>query len=123
MVWVKHKRRPGRPATGRQPLLAFRLPSEVIDYIDRTGADRGMHRSAFVRFLLNEGLRALARKDRARRREERREERRATSEPLTAPPEPPPVIASPRARRTWRGRPLTAEEVKAAVERAERGKV
>jgi ribbon-helix-helix CopG family protein len=52
------QKRPGRPATGKDPLLTVRAPQEVIDAVDAWAAKNGAKRSAAVRRLLLLGLKA-----------------------------------------------------------------
>jgi hypothetical protein len=52
------QKRPGRPATGKNPLLTVRAPEEVIDAVDTWAAKNGLTRSSAVRELLLLGLKA-----------------------------------------------------------------
>jgi hypothetical protein len=52
------QKRPGRPATGKDPLLTIRAPLEVIDAVDTWAAKNGVTRSSAVRELLKLGLKA-----------------------------------------------------------------
>jgi hypothetical protein len=63
-VNVKQKRKPGRPATGQTPLVAFRPPVELTKAIDAWAADRGVSRSEAMRLLIEAGLRRHGRTDR-----------------------------------------------------------
>jgi hypothetical protein len=48
----------GRPATGKDPLISFRIPEPLILEIDRMAAYDGSGRSATVRRLIELGLAA-----------------------------------------------------------------
>lgn len=55
------KRKPGRPATGMDPLIGFRLPAETIAAIDAWAAaqpDRPTRSEALRRFI-EAGMKAL----------------------------------------------------------------
>jgi hypothetical protein len=52
---VMSKRKPGRPATGRDPLIALRVPRETIRAIDKWGGER-VSRSEAIRTLIEIGL-------------------------------------------------------------------
>lgn len=99
------RRKPGRPATGRDPHVPLRLPQRLLDDIDRWRADSGMTRSAAIRHLIMFALYVPPKKGRSR------------STKLPAVPEPEPAVEAYRPRRVPRG--LSAEEIAAAVERAE----
>jgi hypothetical protein len=59
-------KRRGRPATGRDPSVKVRMPAGVIDAIDRWAAKfHELDRSAAVRALVELGLRAGRKHDRA----------------------------------------------------------
>jgi hypothetical protein len=49
---VNKKRGPGRPATGHDPLLATRVPAEVIAAIDAIAEQRDSSRAAITRELI-----------------------------------------------------------------------
>ena len=54
------KRKPGRPATGRDPLITLRIPEELASQIEEWCARyEGMDRSAALRILLHRGLHSL----------------------------------------------------------------
>ena len=46
----------GRPATGKDPLVAMRLPQEMIDGLERLAAENGVSRSKVIRDLIAEHL-------------------------------------------------------------------
>jgi hypothetical protein len=46
----------GRPATGREPVLAIRLPRDLVSRIDAWAAERAMTRSAAIRRWIEKGL-------------------------------------------------------------------
>jgi hypothetical protein len=48
----------GRPATGKDPLIAFRLPPAMIDSIRRFAGKEGVSRSKALRILIERGLAA-----------------------------------------------------------------
>jgi hypothetical protein len=53
----------GRPATGKDPLVATRMPAELIKSIDNWGAEHAdASRSAAIRRLVELGLKAPAKK-------------------------------------------------------------
>jgi hypothetical protein len=51
-------KRPGRPATGKAPLLTVRASQEIIGAVDVWAKKNEMTRSAAVRQLLQLGLKA-----------------------------------------------------------------
>lgn len=56
------KKKPGRPATGHDPLLSFRLPADMIAAIDAWAAaqpDRPTRSEALRRFI-EAGMKALS---------------------------------------------------------------
>lgn len=55
-ILVRPKSR-GRPATGRDPNVGTRLPTELIERIDAWADANGMTRSAAIRALLEAALR------------------------------------------------------------------
>ncbi|MEK6217361.1 MAG: ribbon-helix-helix domain-containing protein [Boseongicola sp.] len=59
LITANWKRGRGRPATGRDPTIAVRMPAEFIDAVDRYRADENppLSRSEAVRRLLGEHLR------------------------------------------------------------------
>ena len=118
MKAVRPKRRPGRPATGRDPLVALRLPAEVIARLDQMARDRGFSRSQFFRILLEKGEEALRRKQ---IRVAKAQERNAAivAAVIAQPPEPEPEPVNIASSRYGRRR-MTPEEIKAAADRATR---
>jgi hypothetical protein len=54
------KRKPGRPATGMDPVLSGRVPKEVIARVDQWATENGFTRSIAVSKLLERGLDAAA---------------------------------------------------------------
>jgi predicted DNA-binding protein len=46
----------GRPATGKDPLVAVRLPPKMITALDKWAAREGLTRSAAVRQMIERGL-------------------------------------------------------------------
>jgi hypothetical protein len=50
------KRKMGRPATGRDPMLGGRVPAEIIAAVDAYAAKAGINRSDAMRRLLEAGL-------------------------------------------------------------------
>jgi hypothetical protein len=52
----KKKRGRGRPATGRDPVIALRLPKQTIVALDRWASAEGLTRSAAARRLIERGL-------------------------------------------------------------------
>jgi hypothetical protein len=53
---IPKKRGRGRPATGKDPLIAFRLPEAEIVRLDRWAEDNGHSRSEAVRRLIDFAL-------------------------------------------------------------------
>ena len=49
-------KRPGRPATGRDPLIGVRLPPDMIQAIDAWATARAVNRSEAVRRLIAAAL-------------------------------------------------------------------
>jgi predicted DNA-binding protein len=43
----------GRPATGRDPVTAIRLPAEMVSKIDAWAAERGIRRSVAIRAMID----------------------------------------------------------------------
>jgi hypothetical protein len=115
MKSVEQKRGRGRPATGQTPIIAVRLSADEIRRVDELAAEWGVDRSKALRELLGHGLSACTRK----KKQDAAAERRAVpAKVLAHSGEPEPTIAS--SRRPGYRRPPTAEEVKAAADRAER---
>jgi hypothetical protein len=54
-IEVIPKKKRGRPATGRDPLIALRVPAETIAEIDKWGGGR-LSRSEAIRTLIEIGL-------------------------------------------------------------------
>jgi predicted DNA-binding protein len=50
------KKRRGRPATGKDPLIALRLPLALIKKLDDWAKENGVSRSAAVRGFIERGL-------------------------------------------------------------------
>src|SRR3954452_9779345 len=94
------KRKPGRPATGRDPLISLRIPEELASQIDDWRARyEGMDRSAALRILLQRGLQASTEID--------RDMQEAVEPPWSDEP-----------RRTYVRRKLSKAEIAEAVARA-----
>jgi predicted DNA binding CopG/RHH family protein len=55
-VRPKHKKKVGRPATGRDPTITVRLPSEMIEQIEQEAALQKTGRSQVIREALQKGL-------------------------------------------------------------------
>jgi plasmid stability protein len=122
MVVVLPKRRPGRPATGRDPLLNFRLPPETLQRLADFACEHKISKSDALRWLLDEGWTRLAAvKAREARRQKKAEavQREIVKAVLAEETEPPPTPLRPY--RTGRqGKRLSPEEIKAAADRAEK---
>jgi Ribbon-helix-helix protein, copG family len=54
------KRRPGRPATGKDPFVGVRIPPALIEQIDQWAKRHGGGRSQAIRRLVEMGLNAKA---------------------------------------------------------------
>jgi Ribbon-helix-helix protein, copG family len=63
-IKVNQKKR-GRPATGRDPVSAVRLPVELTAAIDKWGEDHHANRSEAIRRLVELGLTASPPKERS----------------------------------------------------------
>jgi len=50
------KRKMGRPATGVDPMISFRLPVEIRKAVDKWSKGRGLSRSEGLRLLIEKGL-------------------------------------------------------------------
>jgi hypothetical protein len=50
------KKKPGRPATGNDPLISARVPSEIVAAIDAWADKKGATRSEAIRRLVELGL-------------------------------------------------------------------
>jgi Arc/MetJ-type ribon-helix-helix transcriptional regulator len=66
-ISVTQKRRPGRPATGHDPVMTVRLPKELTERIDRHAKSRDETRSEVMRRILEAGLAAEAGEAKPRR--------------------------------------------------------
>jgi hypothetical protein len=53
---VNIKKRGGRPATGKDPLLAARFPRELIARLNNYAKEHGISRSKALRALVTEAL-------------------------------------------------------------------
>jgi hypothetical protein len=60
-IKVSQKRGRGRPATGRDPVSAVRLPIDLTKQIDRWSEANDCNRSEAIRRLVEQGLKAEAR--------------------------------------------------------------
>ncbi|MGY4178368.1 hypothetical protein ACVIHH_003659 [Bradyrhizobium sp. USDA 4518] len=54
------KRKPGRPATGSDRLVAARMPNDLIDALDKWACANGVERSEAIRTLLWRALKTKA---------------------------------------------------------------
>jgi Arc/MetJ-type ribon-helix-helix transcriptional regulator len=57
-IKVHPKKRRGRPATGKDPLISARLPQELIDEVEGWAAANSASRSEAIRRLVELGLKA-----------------------------------------------------------------
>jgi len=55
-IKVIPKKKRGRPATGRDPVLAIRLPDKLREAVDQWAASRKITRSQAIRMLIDKGL-------------------------------------------------------------------
>jgi hypothetical protein len=55
-IKVQPKKKRGRPATGKDPLLTSRVPQTTIDAVEAWGIKRNMNRSQAIRELLHQAL-------------------------------------------------------------------
>ena len=53
------KRKLGRPATGRDPLVALRVPKAVIERLDEWSTEAGISRSEAIRHMIEDGLKKV----------------------------------------------------------------
>jgi transcriptional regulator with XRE-family HTH domain len=49
-------RGPGRPATGVDPMMSFRLPVEIRKAVEKWSKEKGLSRSEGLRLLIEKGL-------------------------------------------------------------------
>jgi predicted transcriptional regulator len=66
------RKRPGRPATGQDPVLAIRLPAALVADVDQWAGKRDMTRSAAIRRWIENGLSERWRPATAQERRSRR---------------------------------------------------
>jgi hypothetical protein len=59
-IKAKPKRR-GRPATGKDPMVGFRFPLQMIEAIDEHAVELGVSRSEAARQLIEAGLKRRSR--------------------------------------------------------------
>jgi len=57
-IKVHPKKKRGRPATGKDPLVSARLPQELIDSVEAWASANGASRSEAIRRLVELGLKA-----------------------------------------------------------------
>jgi hypothetical protein len=55
-IKVQPKKKRGRPATGKDPLLGARVPQELIDRIDKWARLNDIGRSEAIRRLIEQSL-------------------------------------------------------------------
>jgi hypothetical protein len=55
-IKVMPKKRRGRPATGKDPQVVFRMPATLISSVDKWAAERDISRSEAMRLLLEMAL-------------------------------------------------------------------
>jgi hypothetical protein len=60
---IPKKRGRGRPATGKDPLVAFRLPRKDIERVDGWARQHDLTRSEAIREMITEALRRPRDKD------------------------------------------------------------
>jgi hypothetical protein len=60
-IKVHPKKRRGRPATGKDPLVSARLPQTLIDQVEHWAGSNEASRSEAIRQLLEIGLKGKAR--------------------------------------------------------------
>jgi hypothetical protein len=114
-------KRLGRPATGRDPLVAVRLPEDLLAKVTRWANIYGMDRSAALRSLIDLGLQAPAKKRREvvdpkyAGRWQPVGRKQYSPKPTSPTPEPVETTYGPRHKR---GIHLSPESVKAAADRA-----
>jgi hypothetical protein len=58
----KASRKPGRPATGHDPVITMRLPAKIIERLDQWCVGTGMSRSEAIRIMIEWGLQRPAEK-------------------------------------------------------------
>jgi hypothetical protein len=54
----RRRQKAGRPATGKDPLISFRIPQDVINEIEGWAAIRALSRSGAIRQLIDVALSA-----------------------------------------------------------------
>jgi hypothetical protein len=57
-IKVRSKRKPGRPATGKDPLFAVRMPVELMASVEAWAKRDELTRSEAIRRLIELGLKA-----------------------------------------------------------------
>ena len=57
-IKVHPKKKRGRPATGKDPLVSARFPQELIDQVEHWAASNEASRSEAIRRLVELGLKA-----------------------------------------------------------------
>jgi hypothetical protein len=121
MKIVEQKRKRGRPATGRTPIVALRLAADEIKTVDGFAAAWGVDRSKALRILLRGGFAACALDGgKAERAEVKRRKTAAAKAEIVAEALEARSRASALSPARWRfGRPPSPAEVKAAADRAE----
>lgn len=55
-IGVHRKRKRGRPATGRDPLVSLRLPRDVLEKVEAIASGEGLSRSEVLRRAVTEWL-------------------------------------------------------------------
>jgi hypothetical protein len=50
------KRKPGKPAAGRESVFMVRVPRPLIDHLDEWAGNAGMSRSEAVRYFIEDGI-------------------------------------------------------------------
>jgi hypothetical protein len=55
-IKVRPKRKPGRPATGKDPLFAIRIPVELMARVEAWAKQDNLTRSEAIRRLIDLGL-------------------------------------------------------------------
>ena len=59
-IKAKPKKKPGRPATGRDPMYGARLSDELVEQIDTWAKAQDVSRSEAIRRLVELGLKVKA---------------------------------------------------------------
>jgi hypothetical protein len=118
-IKVKPKKKRGRPATGRDPHVAARMPPSLTAEVDAWAAANDTGRSEAIRRLVELGLTVKARSVSKPGRRLRAQELATTAIEKMIDPSAPPEERAQRRRRLTKG-PLEFQEVRVDLPKAKR---